>query len=201
MARALQVVVMMGVLCCALVFSGCGRKTEEPVTQTTLTIGADGRVQYEIVESFDQSYYDVEELARLSEEAVAAYNMKNDGERVQLVRTEITDGMLHMVLDFASASDFSHFGFVSLTYDTVDGVRQNGQTVPSGLIDAKGETVSTAELMVEEANRHIIISQEPAQLRTPYKIRYHSADTELTSSHIATPAEDTTLPIVLILDK
>ena len=184
----------------ATALAGCGGQEDVPITQTTLTIDSSGAVRYEIVEPFDRDYYDEEELARLAREEVSDYDLRNGAERVRLEGVEVSDGMLHMVLTFDTASDFSHFTMVSLTYTTLSEARSLTTGADVRLVDDEGvsSTISGLDL---DGDRHVIISQEPAQIRAPYRVRYRSDNTELTGRNIVTPLDEESLPVVVVLDK
>lgn len=94
-----------------LVFSACGGEAEDE-GGTFLSLIKDGTIQSDIEESFEESYYDKDELEQAILEQVADYNNQTGAESITVKKVEVKDGVALAELIYASAPDYAAFNQV-----------------------------------------------------------------------------------------
>ena len=75
-----------GLMLCLLMFAGCGvAKIPDTVTEASLIIDREGSITSYIAGVFDRDYYDLNDLKKMAQEEVAAYNTANQTGQSALV--------------------------------------------------------------------------------------------------------------------
>ena len=186
----------------ALVLCGCGEQKENV---STMTIDSEGKVAYVIFEDFGEDYYCIDELSEMAKKEIAEYNSEYISEKISLEGTEFVEvgegtPLAKMVLTFDSCSDFSNFNQESLFYGTVKEAREAGYNVSTGLVDSKGEKLPDSYLEDHE-DRHIVITDDKANIKTPYNIEYMSGGAILNGKKEADVSAVTADTVQLLLSK
>ncbi|NBJ91556.1 hypothetical protein [Parablautia muri] len=91
-----------------LVFSACGGEAKEE-GGTFLSLINDGTIQSNIEESFEESYYDKDELEQAILEQVDDYNNQAGAESITVKKVEVKDGVALAQLIYAGAQDYAAF--------------------------------------------------------------------------------------------
>jgi len=189
------------VFCLAAAVTGCGPQKENV---TTMTIDPEGKVSYVIYEDFSEDYYDVSELSDMTQKEIAEYNSEYISEKIALEDTQIIDNedssLVKLTLTFDSYSDFSNFNQESLFYGTVKEAIESGYTVSTGLVDKDGEKLPDSYLDDHE-EKHIIITDDRARIKTPYNIEYMSNGITLNGKKEADISAVTADTVQLLLSK
>lgn len=86
---------------------GCGSASKEE--ETVVSISKEGTVSESIVESFDKSYYDEEELKQTILSEVAAYNREMQTGNITVEKIEVKDSMATVEMTYASVADYEGF--------------------------------------------------------------------------------------------
>lgn len=100
-----------------IVLAGCGQSEEQQ--GSSLTIAKGGEISHHIVGSFDQMYYDVQELRTLADERVAEYCTEHGAESVVLKELEEKDGKVSIRMEYGSVEDYVSFNNRGLFAGTV----------------------------------------------------------------------------------
>ena len=113
--KRIMIAVMLGAVCCLV---GCNVETEKETETTTLTLQEDGSIAHTIVESFDLSYYDADELSAMANQKIEDY----EGTVVcESVETE--DDQVIVKMTYGSGEDYTGFNnreFFSGTVEEAD---------------------------------------------------------------------------------
>ncbi|RKM56020.1 hypothetical protein D6855_15435 [Butyrivibrio sp. CB08] len=186
----------------ALVLCGCGQSKENV---STMTIDSEGKVSYVIFEDFSEDYYNIDELSQMAEKEIAEYNSEYISPKIALEGTELIEveestPIVKMALTFDSYSDFSNFNQESLFYGTVKEAREEGYTISTGLVDGKGEKLPDSYLE-DHQDRHIVITNDRAHIKTPYNIEYMSNGVNLNGKKEAEVSAVTADTVQLLLSK
>lgn len=88
-----------------LSLTACSTKEEE----SAVSILKDGTIDSRIVDSFEKSYYDQEELQLKILKEAAYYNREVDKDAVSVEKVAVEDGMVKVKMTYASASDYAAF--------------------------------------------------------------------------------------------
>lgn len=121
--KKIVAVVLNAVLCLGLL-SGCGQNYE--ASESTVFICKDGKVVSTDVESFDENIYDEEGLKNYIEKAIGAYTEVYGEESVVLKELAVKEGVATLVIEYASATDYSAFNNIELYTGSVSSALASG---------------------------------------------------------------------------
>lgn len=152
---------------------------------TSVVIDKKGGITQIIVESFEQPYYNAQELQSEIETKAAQYNTRvNKEEAVKLDDLTLSeDKQIKVKLEFDGADDYSAFNEKLLFVGTVSQAYDAGYT----FVDMKGiqgETLS-AQGVLEKGDMYVVITDELQQVITPSKIAYVSEGVSIADDKIA----------------
>ncbi len=192
-AGFLLIPMMMFLLC------GCGSGGDtKDLDTSSVEVNKDGTVTSILIEDFDESLYDVNELKDLADDEIGAFNLSNGDGSVELISTEVKDNKVEMVTKFANAEIYAHFNSETFIYETIEEARTNGQTIAGGLVDKNGAEVSE-DTLTELSGEHVIITSNKSVIAAPYKIKYISSGSSLIGSYMADLSQTDAESIVYIV--
>ncbi len=179
--------------------SGCGERAN---AVTSVSIDKDGKITNIIYEEFDKDYYDLDELSDMAASEISEYNVEYSSPKVSLEKAELVEdgARARLSMSYESASDYSHFNQVSLFYGTVEEAVNKGYTISKSLVDASGNKIDEA-FIDEHPDRHIIITTDKSNIKTPYNIEYMSNGVILSDKKEAVVSAVTTDTVQLLLSK
>ena len=176
--------IMIAVGACLLLLTGCGSTAlPENIDKTTISVDAEGKVTAYLVGNFEKEYYNVSELMEMAVEDAAAYNTEaKTGESVPVAVESVemlengTD--VRITYQYDSAESYADYMQGVLFYGTVAEAYKAGydlQTAP--LNSVKDGTSATADFIKNEASeKHVLITDQIAEIYCPYAVTYISAD-------------------------
>ena len=136
-------------LMAAVILTGCGAQQAQALDETGIILDKDRRVTQVIVESFDRSYYNADELRSQIEAKITQAAGDKDSPRVKLQKFELSeDGQLSVGIEFATGDDYASFNGKTLFTGTVDEAAAKGYTL-TGLETTEGETVDGFSLRLK----------------------------------------------------
>lgn len=95
----------------SLFFTACGSEEGEN-SASTISFTKEGKVRAELKESFEQSYYDKDELQQTILTEVAEYNRTAGDENISVEKVEVADGMAEVAMTYEGAGDYASFNQV-----------------------------------------------------------------------------------------
>ena len=131
-----------------LVFSACGDKAGDE-SGTFLSLKKDGTIRSQIEESFEESYYDRDELEQAVLEQVAEYNSRTGTESIAVEKVEVKDGIAQVGLTYTGARDYAAFNQAFLFAGSAGDAENadcNLDVVLSSVKDP-GETIGKADIL------------------------------------------------------
>lgn len=154
-----------------IILTACGASSPEV---TLLEINKDGEIKNVIYEEFGEDY-DLGELTDMASREISSYNSDFISPKLSMEEPEIIDNgaFVKLTMDYKSASDYSHFNNISLFYGTVQEAVGKGYAVPDDLIGRDGEKMEK-DFLEGNQERHIIITTDRSNIKTPYDIEYVS---------------------------
>ena len=152
--------------------TACGKET---VGVSTVSVDKTGKVSSVLYENFDKDYYSLDELKAMADEEISGYNSEYDEPRITLSDLQIfeEESVVKLSMDFESASDYSYYNQVDMFYGTVEEARTAGYNINLNLVDANGDKIDPS-IIDQNPDRHIIITSDRTNLKTPYNIQYMS---------------------------
>ena len=170
----------------ALMFlcTGCGQKFEP--TESTIFVTSKGVVHSAIMESFDKSYYDFDELYKTVEKEVKSYCLDKIEEVIKI--TSLTEGVdeVTLVMEYQTVKDYADFNEVVLFSGTFAEAVEEGY-LPNTLQDAEG---MDAEIDLEEqGDLKVLVTEESVCIQTSGKIKFVSDNVTVLDKKLAKAME------------
>lgn len=204
-----------GLALCVVVFAGCGvAKVPDAVENTSLIIDKDGGIVSHVVEALDQDYYKLDELKKMAQEEMAAYNtlhQKGEVTPVTLKRVEKLagdDNSAVVTYSYDSAATYEAYTGNELFYGTVGEAGQAGyrfETQNRKLTDGKGKKSIEVKDLCESAmaGKHVVLVGEMTRVYCPYRVSYISSDAKVLQdgSIDTTGVSPQDYPVIIVLDK
>ena len=160
--------------------TGCASGVPELIERTTLEIEDDGEITSYLVDSFDKAYYEVSELKAMAVEDAAAYNTEHqEGDVVPITVEEVElleqGNLVRVTYQYADAEVYQEHMEGVLFYGTVAEALANGYDMQSiSMHKAKDGTPEAIDWIEEATKRHILITDQKADIYCPYKVSHIS---------------------------
>lgn len=195
------------------VLAGCGTpKVPDSVERTSLIIDAKGGVVSHMVDVFDKSHYNIDELRDMANKEVADYNTANQSGTVVPVTVtsveSIENAKVRVTYTYNSVEDYTAYNNSSLFYGTVSEAEAAGYdftALNQVLFTAKadGSIVSSELGGGKMAEKHVILLTEKTLVYCPYKVAYasESAVIKEDGSVDTTAMLPEEFPAIILLDK
>lgn len=145
------------VLAGALGLCACGEKEEGGATY--LSIEKDGKIQSHIEESFEQSYYSIEELQQSIQKRVEEYNKAAGASQIAVDKVEVANGLTDVLMTYTTAEDYAAFNEEVFFVGTPSQAQEEGfdlNVVLSGVGNAQ-ETVGKPDILAMEDVRVLVM--------------------------------------------
>ena len=173
--------------CCigmSMLLGACGAKLD--VQENTIALQRNGKILEAAVESFDQSYYDQEELDTYVQNAVDDYTAEHRKKSVSVTDSKVEEKKAYLTLQYENAETFSDFTGIECFSGSIVEAQSAGYDfdldfypVTDGKADTKAVKGST---LLDDDNLKVLIVKENSDLIVPGKIAYVSTEgTEVTS--------------------
>jgi len=186
-------VLLVSMLLTGVLFGCAG---ESKVETNTISINKKGVVTGTIVEDFSQPYYDQEELKKMIDNEVAAYNSKAGADSVTVETYEVTDGKVTLSMDYASYKDYADMNEKDFFVGTVSQAYDAGYSFES-IKSADGTTTVSEKEILEMGEEKIVICDEAIDVRVSGKISYISGNAEIKDNKTASIKEEGVLAFIL----
>ena len=172
------------ILSMAFLLSGCEQEYEP--TESTIFITSKGVVKSAIMESFDKSYYDFDELYEAVEKEVKAYCLDKNEEAVTISSLVEENDSVALLMDYQTVEDYVEFNEILLFSGTFSEAAAAGY-LPGELHDAEGNSV---EVNLESlGDLKVIVTEESVCLQTSGRIKYVSDNVTILDKKLAKAME------------
>lgn len=172
------------ILAAAIFLSGCGNKFEP--TESTIFITSKGEVHSAVMESFDEAYYDFEELSEDVERAVKSYCLDENEEVVTVESLTQGNDEVSLFMNYQTADDYAAFNEVLLFTGTYAEAASAGY-VPEELHDAEGAIVDIESEELD--NLKVVVTEESICIQTSGKIKFVSDNVSIVDKKLARAME------------
>ncbi len=182
--------------------AGCGSGGDTSDLDTSsVEVNKDGTVTGILIDDFDETQYDIEELKSMAEDEISTFNLTNGDGSVELVSVDAKDNKVEMVMKYANTDIYAHFNYETFVYDTLDAVTASGQGITGELIDKDGTAVAE-DALASLTNEHVIVTSNKSVVAAPYKIKYISSGASLIGSYMADLSQtDPESVVYIVLNK
>lgn len=183
-------------ICLLFIFlTGCNHNTD--YTQTTLQLEKDGTIIQTIVEEFQDSSYDFEELKQMNQEETKAYNESVSHEAIETTMMQYEGDKVKAVITYMNVNDYYGFNNTILYFGTIEQAKIAGYNLNVNLVSVDGQDKISPDELKDMEKRHIAIVNEAVDVHTYGKILYTSEDVTVgKNKKLATVAGEETAYIV-----
>ncbi len=172
-----------------LLFTGCSKKDD--YRETTIKILKKGKIENDITETFNESYYDAKELKEMMDEEVASYNrLTGTEDSVEVSSLKVEDGMVNAVIIYNSSTDYAGFNNVTFFYGSVDEAKSKGYDLNINLVSPTDNDRINGQMLDSMGDSKMIIWSEPVLVKSQEEICYISANVEYVDENSARMSSD-----------
>ena len=173
--------------CCigmSMLLGACGAKLD--VQENTIALQRNGKILEAAVESFDQSYYDQEELDTYVQNAVDDYTAEHGKKSVSVTDSKVEEKKAYLTLQYENAETFSDFTGIECFSGSIVEAQSAGYDFDLDfypVADGKADTKAVkGSALLDDDDLKVLIVKENSDLIVPGKIAYVSTEgTEVTS--------------------
>lgn len=165
----------MIILTFIMTLAGCS-KTE--LTKDTVTVDRKGAITAIIMDIYDKSYYDLNEVEEMAKKEISEYNQEQGRAAVTYGSVEKSDdNVVKMTIRYQDPFSYADFNHVQFFYGTVKDAFQAGYDLNVELISAKNrEELIGADKILEMGDSYILITSEPLYIQLDRNIQYMSSN-------------------------
>lgn len=194
--QKIKAILMAGVV----IFSLCSCGQNDAAEETSVKFEKDGTVINTIIEDFDESLYNVDELKSMVLNEVASFNSSSGANSISVDKLEAKDGKVTVSMSYAGAAKYEEFNEKVLFYGTVSEAYAAGINLDITLNSTKKDGGQIEKEDILAMNDYgIIILEEPIAVMTPSKIVYASSNVEVLSGKKAKVISTEQSPAYLII--
>lgn len=188
-------ILMMGIL----MLAGCTKKeifiTTYDIADDTMLVKRDGSLFVAIIEEFDKSYYNLDELNEFVSKEVDAYNDRVGSKEVSIEELELKDGKVVMILRYTKMAHYSAFNSKPAAYFSSD-TENVALELPSQYVDVKKESIVDKDTAMKSDKNQVLVLYEPYEIIVEGDIRYYSDKaTYVDENKVINNSEDITVVI------
>ncbi len=155
----------------------CGSQSVNPEDDMVsyIKVLEDGSIEGAIVEEFSESYYDIEGLKSMIQDAINEYNQKDITAGIQLISCELIDEQVKVIMRYGTYRSYTGFNSRELFVGTVREATKLGYDLDVSLAGAgkASASISQKELAALE-DMKIVIVQEPVRVICYDEIEYYT---------------------------
>ena len=182
-----------------LMLAGCAKKeifiTTDDITSDTILVKRDGSLFVAIVEEFDKSYYNLEELNEFVSKEVNEYNNKVGSQEVTIEELGLKNGKAVMILEYTKIAHYSAFNNMPAAYFSAD-TENVALELPSQYVDTRKNSVVDKNTAMKNNKNQVLVLYEPYEIIVEGDIRFYSDNaTFLEESKVKSNSEDMTVVI------
>ncbi len=170
--------------------AGCGKTGEK---ETTVKVSRSGEISSTVVEKFDKDYYNLDDLDKMSDEAVKKYNAANGADAVKADKPVMNkDNEVTEKITYASYRDYAGFNNSQFFCGTVADASAAGYNLGTSLKSASdsSKTVTGEEVISQMKDKHILITDEATHIAVYGRIMYISDGVNVTGRKEADISKD-----------
>ena len=162
------------VLTAGMALTGCagpGQKTSE----TAVSVSKNGTIQSYISETFEQNYYDKDEMQQMILSEVASYNRQAGNANISVEKVEVKDAQAIVQMSYASAKDYAEFNQVTFFLGTPEEAQMEDYDLNTVLSNVKNpqETIGEGDILAMKDAR-ILITDTAENIDLYGKVLYAS---------------------------
>ena len=176
----------------------------EDYSVSTAEFLENGSIRITSVESFEEEYYDSDELEQEIDEAVSSYNKANGANSVKQGAFSAADGEAKVVLTYRDAKDYEAFNGVPLFIGTVQEAQDQGydfESIMSAVCQEDSSRILNQETLAQLSAHEVIVLMEQLDVVLSKEILYATPNLGVTDGLHAAAIDtiSTDSPAIIIL--
>lgn len=165
-----------------LILAGCTKEeifiTSDDITSNTMLIKRDGSMYVAILEEFDKSYYNLDELNEFISKEVNAYNKEVGSIEVTIEELALKNGKAVMILRYSKMVHYSAFNNVPAAYYNA-GTENVALELPTQYMDTRKNKLVSKETVMKSDKNQVLVVYEPYDILIEGDIRFYSDNATL----------------------
>lgn len=167
----------------ACILQGCSYSGN--ADRETLELKKNGSVVETVRESFDQEYYNIEDLKAYIAAAIAEYNEDFSEARIVLGKCSKPNALAEAELTYKSIEDYKSFNNVEIFSGNISDLENTNYHVKIDLKDMQGAAVSLSHLIAAGKDYKAAVITQPCELKVSGRIVYYSEGVKVLSGKTA----------------
>jgi len=179
------------ILCVMLTLSGCAEYDEATNCKNSIVIHADQSLDATMLRTFDQAYYNENELVSMVEEELTKYNGEHGADAISLKSHSQSGQQVTLTLHFHNWQDYNNYMLDRIYVGNVQGAYDERYDFNQALSRAskKEYTIGKNDLM-NMADQKIVVFEGDHCIEVPEKIRYYTQGMKLTGAKSAESVQE-----------
>lgn len=169
-----------------MLMTGCSQAFDAETN--TVYVKKDGTVMQAIIEEFNESNYDQNELEEIIKQDVTSYN--NGTEAIKVEKYKVKDNIAKLITSYAKASDYAIFNDVEFFAGTISEAKTEGYEFDDMFMSVDENNTVGSETIKSLSQYKVVIFEENIRIMTDSKILYMSSNTKLIDAKTAVLNDD-----------
>lgn len=174
------ILLVLSLMC---LMQGCNSSKE--ADRETIEIKKDGSIVETVRESFEEEYYNIEELESYISSAVAAYNEDFGEIRIEMDKCGVKGKIAEAVMKYESMDDYMGFNDMEIFVGDLSELADTSYHASVNLKNKKGATASLSHLIASNESYEAVVVTWPCEVKVSGKIAYVSDGVEILSGKVA----------------
>lgn len=174
-------------LLCLVMLAGCSKNKEidtKNIQKDTFLIKKDGSIEAGTVESFDKSYYNLEELEKYVTDKISKYNASKGTETIAKKSLELKGSNAVLVITYKTIDDYNGFNQTEARLLTADEAKSGNSGLPESFTAVKKNKTVTLDKALENKKYKVLILKEKLDVLLQGTIKYYSGGTLVNKHNI-----------------
>lgn len=173
---------LLGATCLFFIFlTACGSRT---IGKTTLEFMKTGSIKLHIIEDWDSSLYDFDEMNAMNQQEVNKYNASSHS--VTILSSELKNGQARVVMEYANDDSYFDLNKKVLFYGTATSAKSAGYNLVGKVNATDGSGELEPASWNEMDTERVMIVSENIDVIAPSDIIYYGEGVTITGSDSAT---------------
>ena len=186
--RTKLIPLLFGLVLIASGVSACGSKQEE-VQTSGIAINENMEIEALVVESFDETVYDVNELKAMMDSEANEYNSTNGAGKITAGEAVVTEGKVSATMIYQTAEDYASFNRRNLKLKELSEAVKAGD-INVALRSTKEDLVVNPASIEDMSGLYLVVTDEVGTVTCPGKVQYISDGVEIQTKNVVSVTDN-----------
>jgi hypothetical protein len=164
------------------------------IKTSTILVKGNGEVQAAVVEKFNKSYYDKDDLKNYINTEIKLFNDFAGSNVVKLGKFQVKDNVSSLLITYKNMEQYAKFNHIDAQYMTVEEA-ESKSLLPFTFKNAKNNEDIGKDKVLEKEKYKVLILNEKYDVKVDGKIKYYSNAEPLNSEMVHTSGKKTSVII------